>query len=706
MFLLSRYLVPVLTALSVSFAVAQTVPSKTLVTLSGNTRPEVRLHADRGIVPDSLPMDHLVLQLKRSPEQQAALEEAVSQLHDPHSPTFHHWMTANQIGAEFGLSDQDLNNVRQWLESSGFRVNSVYPTRNVIDFSGTAGAVRTAFHTPVHRFLVNGESHIANIRDPQIPASLASVVEGVVALHDFHPHALSSPFRVVPDFSSSNGYTYLGPGDLATIYNINPLYATGLSGQGQTIAVLESSDLYSAGDWYAYRRVFGLTRRFPQGNLVSLHPSSAALPCIAPGSLSADREATLDAEVATAAAPSATIVVAACANTFQFGGFIAMRNLLSAPNPPSVMSISYGNSETVLGAAENASTSALFLQAAAEGVSVFVSAGDWGGDGVYSDRGTRSLYGLSISGYASTPWNVAVGGTDFQDTFFGQVPDYWNTANTSSLESAKSYIPEIPWNGSCASQLFATYNGFAHSYGIDGYCNSANIFPQRLTGLTGSGGPSSCATGNPSTPLTVSGNCAGWPKPAWQSNVPGNPNDGVRDIPDVSLFASAGAWFHGYAICFSDPNRTGSPCTDYFGVSGGTSASSPLMAGIQALINQSTGQSWGNPNPVYYALAQDQFGALSNSSCDASKGNQISPDCTFHDITQGDNDVICQPGSPNCYAPSGTYGVLSLSTTSYVPAYPSTSGWDFATGIGSVDASNLVSNWLKGVSLIPSTQSQ
>ena len=678
-------------------APAQNNPAQSMIPLVGNVRPEVQEADDLGAVPDSFPMEHMVLQLKPAPAQQAAFEQAVRQMHDPASPQFHHWLTAGQIGAQFGLPDENLLAVENWLTSNGLTVNAVYPNRTVLDFSGTAGQVYAAFHASIHQLRSQGEIHIANVNNPEVPLDLAPMVAGIVALHDFRPHSMIGPTRTVPDLTFTNGNASLGPGDLATVYNLNPLYDEGLSGQGQTIAVLESSDIYSAGDWLAYRRVFGLTKRFPQASLQTVHPTSGGFPCLDPGALFADREATLDAEVATAAAPNATILVAACANTFDFGGFIAMRNLLNAPNPPAVMSISYGNSETVLGPAENYSTYSLFLQAAAEGVSVFVSAGDWGGDGVYSDRGTASLHGLSVSGYASTPWNVAVGGTDFEDGFFRTTADYFSPTNTASLVSTRSYVPEIPWNGSCASQLFAAFNGFAHSYGDDGYCNSPTVLPQRLTGLTGSGGPSSCATGFPTTPGVVSGTCAGRPKPTWQIGLLGNPNDGVRDLPDVSLFASAGAWGHGYAICYSDPSRSGVPCTDYFQISGGTSASSPLMAGIQSLINQSTGQTWGNPNPVYYALARAEYGSAGDAACDASLGNQLNPECVFRDITQGDNVVICKPGSPNCFAPSGSYGVLSLSTSSFIPAYPATTGWDFATGIGSVNAYNLVHNWPRGL---------
>jgi hypothetical protein len=193
----------------------------------------------------------------------------------------------------------------------------------------------------------------------------------------------------------------------------------------------------------------------------------------------------------------------------------------------------------------------------------------------------------------------------------------------------------------------------------------------------------------------VSGTCAGYPKPAWQS-VFGNPSDGVRDLPDVSLFAGDGAWQQGYAICYS--GKCGGPI-------GGTSISTPIMAGIQSLINQAAGiMYYGNPNPSYYALAAAEYGATGNASCNSSLGNGVASNCIFYDVTLGDMDVPCQ-GSINCYLPSGTYGVLSTSNSSYSPAYAATPGWDFATGIGTVNAYNLVKALstpsAPGVSLAP-----
>jgi hypothetical protein len=201
----------------------------------------------------------------------------------------------------------------------------------------------------------------------------------------------------------------------------------------------------------------------------------------------------------------------------------------------------------------------------------------------------------------------------------------------------------------------------------------------------------------PSIPSVVSGTCTGYPKPRWQKGVFGNPADGVRDLPDVSLYASPGVWGHRYVTCFSDPHG-GSPCTgppSGWAGDGGTSYSAPIMAGIQALVDQHARGRQANPNPIYYRLAAEEYGWRGNPACNSSRGNKIAPNCIFHNVTVGDTDVPCT-GSYNCYLPGGANGVLSVSDNSYRPAFVAGPGWNFATGLGSVDAANLVKNWPSG----------
>ncbi len=679
--------------------ITQNVDDSKLVTLAGNTRPEANKQNDRGSVADGLSMEHMLLQLKRSPQQERQLLQFIEKLQDRSSPTFHQWLTAKQYGERFGLATQDLDVITRWLESYGFKVNVVYENGTLIDFSGTAGQVQAAFHTEIHQLDVKGVKHIANMSDPRIPAALAPAIVGVVSLHDFRPHT-----NYKPRANYTGGDTcffgtcyYVVPADLAMIYNLNPLFTASISGQGQTIVVVEDTDVFSTADWTTFRSTFGLST-YTDGSFTQIHPAppTGTNNCTDPGVNGDDGEAILDAEYSSAAAPSAAIELASCADTATFGGLIAIQNLLNeSTTPPAIMSMSYGECEVFNGASSNAAFSLAFQQAVTEGVSVFVSSGDEGAASCDANE-DNATHGIGVSGWASSPYDVAVGGTDFGDTDAGTNSTYWSATNSSTFESALSYIPEIPWNDSCASVLLTDYvGGFSEPYGASGFCNSELASENGLlTTASGSGGPSGCATGAPSVSGVVSGTCAGWPKPSWQS-VLGNPSDGVRDLPDVSLFAANGIWDHYYIFCYSDVENGGTACTgapDTWSGAGGTSFSSPIMAGIQALVNQKVGGSQGNPNPLYYSLAATEYGGSGSTSCNSTLGNGVGSSCIFYDVTQGDMDVNCT-GTHNCYLPSGTYGVLSTSDGAYDPAYGTQIGWDFATGIGTVNATNLVNYW-------------
>jgi subtilase family serine protease len=702
-------------------AILEGIDESRLVTLVNNTRPEAVAANDRGRVPDEFPMEHMLLELKRSPEREAALEGYIDELHDSTSPNFHKWLTPEEFNAHYGVARSDVDAVSGWLRARGFTVHGVQASGLMIDFSGTAGLVRQAYHTEIHNLEVGGVSHFANVSDPKIPAALASVVSGIVSLHNFHPKPQLVPRGDVPrgfyTFTNPNGtFHALAAGDIATIYNLTPLFQAGISGQGQTVMVLEDTYLYSTADWTVFRNTFGL-QNYRSGSLSQVSPKGAVT-CSNPGfqgkksdpGYGDDSEAAIDVEWASAAAPNAAIVLAACTDTSTtFGGLIALENVLNGPasNLPSVVSISYGEAEATNGAAANAAYNAAYKQAVAEGVSIFVSSGDEGA--ASADNGNVAKHGISVSGFTSTPYNVSVGGTDFGYTADNVPPStYWSSTNSGTFSSALSYIQEIPWNDSCAGGLVASFVALTPLT----LCNNTEVTSSTgalnflQNAIAGSGGPSACATGTPSTADIVSGSCQGYPKPAFQRGLLGNPNDGVRDIPDVSLFASNGFWDAYYVVCWSNPDTsaavgggftcTGAPST--WAGFGGTSVSSPIMAAIQALVNQKTRSRWGNPNPTYYALANLEYDfGFGAHSCNSNTVNKSSNGCIFYDITQGDNDVVCHAKDKvltNCYRPTGDkYGVLSTSNSSDSPAYGTNTGWDFSTGIGSVNAYNLVMDW-------------
>ena len=674
----NRHLI-VLSALLLLAGAAQAIDESKLVRLPGNTHIAARPEFDQGPVPDDFFMGHIQLQLKRSPAQERALEQFIDRLHDRRSADFHQWLTAEEFGRQFGPSRQDIDTVVNWLRGHGFQIGTVYKSGMLIDFAGTAAQVRDAFHTEIHRYNVDGQPYTANASDPEIPAALAPIVTGPASLYSFRRHAHVRRPHLTETFHGTTEY-YVTPADFAEIYNVSPLWEAGITGQGMTVAVLEDSDMLMS-DWQTFVSTFGLASY--GGTFATVHPS-----CSDPGTNGDEIEVAVDAEGVSTFAPGSAVQVAACPSTKTTDGDItAAANLLDMANPPDVFSDSYGGCEAQTTKSYQALIASTWQQAVAEGVSVFVAAGDEGADECGYGR-RYATTGISVDGTASTPYDVAVGGTDFSDVPSGTASAYWSSTSGPTGRSALSYIPEIPWNGTCGSNILAAYLGYASGLA---FCNS----PEGEGGAyqqvsdAGSGGPSSV-----------------YAKPSWQAGVLGIQGDGRRDIPDVSLFASAGVYNQSIVSCMSDTTEEGVPCDyksakdTFYSSGGGTSCSAPSFAGIQALIDQKVGDRQGNPNPVLYRLAAGEYGSSGSpnpgnlSRCNASNGNTIGGSCIFYDITAGDNDIPCQPGTPDCYSATGDeYGVLSTSTTQESIAYGATQGWDFATGLGSVNVTNLVNAW-------------
>lgn len=490
--------------------------------LKGNTHPLARAQYDRGVAPGNLPMQRMQLVLTRSPEQEAALRKLIEDQQTRGSANYHRWITPEEFGKQFGPSDSDLQIVTAWLQSQGFQVGSIAKGRTAIEFSGTAAQVRNAFHTAIHKYVVNGESHWANASDPSIPSALLPVVRGVLTLHNFPRHSNATfqgqPVRALPRHtpplplftftSQQTTYYGLGPTDFATIYNVLPLWNAGIDGTGQTIAIVGESNI-NLSDIEAFRSLFGLPANDPQVIVNGVDPGLAG----------DETEAVLDVSWAGAVAKNATIDLVVSAMTESALGVDLSALYIVDNNLAPVVSESYGECEAVLGNTGNAFYNALWQQAAAQGMTVLISAGDGGSAGCDNfNAQSAALGGLAVSGFASTPYSVAVGGTDFDQTPT-TAPTYWSATNNSTTgASAISYIPETTWNDSCAGQ------------GIDQCTNNSSLF--NIIG--GSGGPSSCSTQD------NSGACqSGYGKPSWQAGT-GIPLDGVRDLPDVSLFASNG----------------------------------------------------------------------------------------------------------------------------------------------------------------------
>jgi subtilase family serine protease len=682
---------------SVQSRISQAVDEKNLVTLKGNTHPMAAPQYDMGEAPGGLPMNRMLLVLQHTPAQEAAIKQLLAEQQNQSSSNFHNWLSPQQYGQMFGPSDQDIQTITTWLQSHGFEVANVSPGRHVIEFSGTASQVQEAFHTTIHHYSVNGEQHWANSSDPQIPAALAPVVVGVKSLHDFRAKPTSHYTGLYRrdkgtgqttqisgpqfTFTGANGTQFgLGPTDFATIYNVLPLWNAGVDGRGETIAIVQESNI-NVSDVHNFRALFSLPVNDPE--VVLDGPDPGIVPGIEP-------EAVIDVTWSGAVAKAAKIKMIVSSSTNTTEGIALSAQYIADNNIASISSMSFGQCELHLGTAGNQFWNAVWEQAAAEGISAFVSAGDGGSAGCDNfDTASRARDGLAISGDASTPFDIAVGGTDFGGNFFNPAA-YWSATNDPTTQaSALSYIPELPWNNSCTNSLFA-FIGFSTDPIAN--CNSASL-AGFLDIQGGSGGASSCITSDGSHIASCTG---GYAKPSWQTGV-GVPADSVRDIPDVSLFASNGFLGSFYIICEADLSPTGMcdlnpPFEDFAGF-GGTSVSSPAFAGILALVNQKTHARQGNANFVLYKLAAEETLANCNVNGNAILTTAPAASCIFNDITADRNAVPCAAGSPNC----GTEGTLPIGA---LTGYTSGVGFDLTTGLGSVNAANLVNNW-KSVTFTP-----
>jgi len=649
--------------------ITQRVDETRLTVLKGNTHPLARPEFDLGTAPATLPMDRMLLVLKRSHDQETALRKLLDDQQDKNSPNYHKWLAPEDFGAQFGPTDADMQTITNWLQSHGFQVGST-KGRTVLEFSGSASQVQEAFHTTIHKYIVNGEQHWANAIDPSIPAALAPAVAGIDSLHDFPRKAMSKLVGTYSEetkilSSTQPGYTAtcgtptggtvtcypIVPYDFAAIYDVLPLWTAGIDGTGQTIAIVGRTNINQS-DATSFWSLFGLT--VPQNKLtVTLNGPD-------PGIVSGDEgEADIDIQWSGAVAPQALINFVTSQSTNTTDGVDLSAVYIVENNLAPVMSESYGACELGIGTAGNQFYSRIWAQAAAQGISVMVSTGDNMSAGCDDPNGPAQ-YGLNVNGIASTPFNAAVGGTDFNQ--YNKYSTYWNsTNNATTQQSAKGYIPETTWNDSCTNSLAVT---LGYGSNAEQACNNPQMISAGGVILWGgSGGPSNCVTNTQG----VVGSCtSGYAKPSWQTGT--GQTDQLRDLPDVSLFASDGFLGSFYVICQQDQ----APCSLNSLVGyGGTSVASPAFAGIMALVNQKMESPQGVPGFALYKLASKQPNA-------------------FHDIPTGSTiGGPCVTGTPNCKTNTSgdAYGVLS--------GYSTSTGYDLATGLGSVDAANLVNNWSK-----------
>ncbi|WP_433972036.1 Ig-like domain repeat protein [Tunturiibacter lichenicola] len=664
--------------------------------LAGTVHPLAKTASDQGGVDASLAMKDMLLTLRPSADQAAALKKYVDDLHNPNSPNFHKWLTPALYAEQFGANDADVEIVRSWLTSNGFSVDEVSHGKNWIRFSGNAAQVENAFQTQIHQYSISGLQRYANATNLSIPAALDPAVTGVVSTNNFLSNPQHTPpgkvarnqaGKLVRVADTSAGQTplsaaftnpnqteaFLMPGDFSKIYDAQSVVANGIDGSGVSIAVVGRSDI-SMSDVEAFRTIAGLPFNDPTVIYATTDPG------VVPGD---DVEASLDVEWAGAIAPKAKIAYVVGATTTTTDGVDISASYIVDKALAPIMTVSFGLCEADMTDSQIAFYHLLWQQAAAEGITVFVSAGDAGSSMCNNPSNLSTVYSFGVSGLASTPYNVAVGGTEFNDV---NLATYWNASNTNDLSSAKGYIPEAVWNESCA-------------FGLPQSITNCN-FAFHGSSFAGGGGVSSCASRT--TDDTETEFCAaGYAKPSWQAG-PGVPQDGVRDLPDVSLAAAGG--HDGYILCVEGScqwtkNSDGSITLQQASIVGGTSAASPSMASIMALIEQKHGQFQGVANYQLYQLAA----ADKDQSCDSSQlTSPTEPTtCIFHDITLGSNAVPCLHGAPDCQGPDSPVPVgISLPPGKFAPnsftdGYASTGGYDLGTGLGSVDVANLVEGWGK-----------
>lgn len=577
--LVPRLLVPALAVLGSSVLSAHAAPQNRLSrTITDTDRATVRetipgrarRAADLGEAASDSTLSAVSLHFNLTPAQQADLTQLLADQQNPASPHYHQWLTPQQYGVRFGLTSADLAKVQTWLAGKGLTVTSVAPSMNYVTVSGSVRQIESAFSTTIHAFSENGERHISNITDPQLPSAIANLVTGITGLNDFKPrsHAL-----VQPHFTSSQtGVHFIAPGDFYTIYDVNPLLSQNINGTGVSIAIVGQTDI-SLTDVAAFRAASGLSANSPKVIQATGYVA---------GTVSGDiDEAQLDVEWAGAVAPNATInfVTVGASNSASVVNalFYAISNSNTVTPNISIISMSYGNCESAWGQSSLNSINQALQQANAQGITFISASGDSGATDC--DVSPPADGGLTVDFPGSSPFATSAGGTMFNEGSATGATAYWNSnssSTTANAGSALGYIPEVAWNESTS------------------------------TGLSSGGG----------------GVSAFFTKPSWQVG-PGVPSDSSRDVPDISLNAAAN--HDGYLFC-----SQGS-CTNGFrnaagnlNVVGGTSVAAPSLAGIFALLQQQLGKGGlGNINPMLYGIGNSQYSG--NVFHDTTSGNNSSP---------------------------------------------------------------------------------
>jgi subtilase family serine protease len=711
------------------------IVAQQLIKLSAGVPLKAQPQFDQGPVSTSLKLGYMTLLTVPNASQQKAINKLLAQQQDRNSPLFHKWLTPEQYADRFGLSPNDIQKLTTWLQSQGFTIVSVARGRNFIVFSGTAAQAENAFQTQIHNFEVNGETHFSNTTPISIPAALSGIVTGVRGLSNFLPKPASLKNRLRRNYydSTSSG-TYLGPGDIATIYDMNGLYAAGYDGTGQTIAIMGQTDVYLA-DLLDFRTGFGLTTTISgctvnsSNTITACDTSNLQYTLVtgytdpgAPNTCGDLPEADLDIEWSGATAKGAQIIYVNAPVTYNSnctkitsGNGVSDSLYYAIDNAVSpVISMSYGDcelNEALSGTL--AADEAELLTANTEGITFVNSAGDEGAaacDSSTNDYDNLAIYGLAVNYPASSPSVTGVGGTAIPYLDLTNATDfakYWSTTNGTTGGTAQTYIPEQNWNDDYEFGQFCVANP------SNSFCTyyipniTSALTAQYALGIDAAGGGvSACVYANSSTDACT----GGFSQPSWQSTLSISGQAAGRFVPDVSLLATPN--WPGYIWCTpveylatgtTDDTDTSSSCASGIeaaatgvisknayvvdpSVVGGTSASTPVFAGMVAILNQyllgTSSSGLGNINPTLYTLA------ATTQTATGSNG--------FNQVVTGNNYVYCEGATPTyeptalqCPASSGDIGIFGYSASNS----DSTTGYNLVTGLGSIDLGNFAAAW-------------
>jgi subtilase family serine protease len=707
-------------ALAASAGIGAT-PEVRLVPLLGHVHRLASAQFDVGEAPESLRLTGLDITFAKTPEQERALRQLLSDQQSRASPRYHHWLTPEEYGREFGVSDASFSAVAAWLRSNGLTIGTLSRGRGHLSFFGSKSQIENALHTHFHLFDVQGERHYANVSDPMVPATLQTAVLAIRGLSDFHPKS-GVRLKAAPQpntfYGGSGQYPgYVGPTDFAVMYSLQPEYQVGVTGAGVTVAIAAQSDL-DASVLTAFWAGFGVTGSsfgLPAQQFQSI-PVPTADGGVDPGQTKNgdEDEAFLDTEIVGGLAPGAQLLLVRDQDVGVAAQYVIDQNLAA------VLSISFSQCEANLGSG-NAVISALFQQAAGEGITVVVSTDDTGSAGCtatadFGKQGDVDSTGLAVNGIASTPYDLAVGGTDFDPTL---EEAYWISSNQPGTRaSAQSHIPEMAWNDSCANTFWAQL--YLQTDAIT-FCNTAKL-PGASGGQVdnpfiriggGGGGVSSCITADGSGVCTT-----GYPQPSWQAGY-GIGTYGARAVPDVSMIANR------WLMCSYDTN----PCdpsqpptfppaaTGTIKVVDGTSAAAPSVAAIIAMLDQTQitqalpdGRQ-GLVNPLFYQMAASENAGSAGGQCSASQGPISGAGCFFYDVVVGSNAQPCSvanyasqaadsmPAS-TCFHDSGDATGLMQANAAQAQVYQSGFGFDLASGIGSINATAVIQS-VQGIGTAP-----